>query len=68
MESRGIEPLAVSAAEAARILGISRPKVYDLIHQRGFPAFKVGGRTLISVEGLRRWVAAQAGEAVDDGG
>lgn len=62
-----IEPLAVSAAEAARLLGISRPTIYRYIHQEGFPAFRLGSRTLISVEGLRRWVAAQAGEVVTNG-
>ena len=54
-----LEPLAVSPAECARLLGISRPKVYELIHQDGFPSFKLGSRTLISTEGLRAWVAMQ---------
>lgn len=67
MQGTEIEPLAVSAAEAARLLGISRPKVYELIAREDFPAFKLGGRTLISVEGLRRWIKAQAREAVDGG-
>ena len=51
-----MEPLAVSAAEAARLLGVSKPKVYDLIRSEGFPAFKLGSRTLISVDGLRTWI------------
>lgn len=54
-----LEPLTVSPAECARIMGISRPKVYDLIHQDGFPSFKLGSRTLISVDGLRAWIAQQ---------
>ena len=61
MQGTAIEPLAVSAAEAARLLGISRPKVYELLGREDFPAFKLGGRTLISVDGLRRWVEQQAG-------
>jgi excisionase family DNA binding protein len=56
-----LEPMAVSAAEAARLLGVSRPKVYELLNRADFPAFKLGGRTLISVDGLRRWVEQQAG-------
>lgn len=55
-----MEPLAVSATEAARLLGVSKPKVYQLINQQNFPSFKLGGRTLISVEGLRNWVHKQA--------
>ena len=55
-----MEPLAVSAAEAARLLGVSRPKVYELIRSEDFPSFKLGGRTLVSVDGLRTWIKKQA--------
>lgn len=61
-----LEPLAVSAAEAARLLGVSRPTIYQYIGRADFPSFKLGARTLVSVDGLRAWVQAQAekGEAV----
>lgn len=55
-----MEPLAVSAAKAAELLGVSRPKVYELIKRDDFPSFSLGGRTLISVAGLREWVDQQA--------
>ena len=58
-----LTPFAVSATEAARLLGVSRPKVYELMNQTGFPSFKLGGRTLISVDGLRAWVNERAGYA-----
>lgn len=58
--SSKIEPLAVSMAEAARLLGVSRPTVYQYANRADFPAFKIGGRTLVSVDGLRSWVARQA--------
>lgn len=62
-----IAPLAVSAAEAARMLDISKPTLYKLIRQQDFPSFRVGGRTLISVDGLRDWVRhqVQPAEAAD---
>ena len=56
-----LEPMAVSAPEAARLLGVSKPKVYELMGREDFPSFKLGGRTLISVDGLREWVRNQAG-------
>lgn len=56
-----LDKLTYSVAEAAEVLGISRPKVYDLLHRDDFPSFKIGGRVLVSVEGLRHWVAAQVG-------
>lgn len=63
-----IEPLAVGMTEAARLLGVSRPTVYKLANQAGFPVFAVGGRRMVSVEGLRRWIEAQTKEATQNGG
>ena len=54
-----LEPLAVSAAEAARLLGVSRPTLYNLLNQSGFPSFRVGNRVLVSVTGLQDWVDQQ---------
>lgn len=61
-----MEKLAYSAAETAQVLGVSRPTVYTLMKRVDFPVFKLGARTLVSVDGLRAWVQAQAekGEAV----
>ena len=57
-----LEPLAVSAPEAARLLGVSKPTVYQMMNREDFPAFKVGARTLISVEGLREGIRKQVNE------
>ena len=53
------DKLAYSPSETAEVLGVSRPTVYALMKRADFPAFKVGARKLVSVEGLRAWVAAQ---------
>lgn len=55
-----LSPLAVSAAEAARLLGVSRPTLYTLLNREDFPSFHVGNRVLVSVDGLREWVDQQA--------
>ena len=55
-----MDKLAYSITEAAQVLGVSRPTLYALLDQPGFPAFRVGNRRLISVEGLRDWVRNQA--------
>lgn len=52
--------LVYSVTEAAQALGISRPAMYSLIHQEGFPTLKVGSRRLISKELLAAWVREQA--------
>ncbi len=54
------DKLALSVAEAAALLGVSRPTMYSLIRRADFPSFKVGSRTLIPREGLARWVESQA--------
>ena len=58
-----IEPIAVRSNTAAQILGVSRPKVYELAACDDFHgAFKLGGCTLFSVEALREWVRNQCRE------
>lgn len=54
-----LEPLAVSATEAARLLGVSRPTLYQLLNRADFPSFRVGGRVLVSVAGLQEWIDRQ---------
>ena len=58
-QNNTVKKVALSIDETAAALGVSRPTVYNLLHKHGFPAFRVGGRTLVSVDGLRAWVAAQ---------
>lgn len=55
-----MEPIAVSPAEAAVLLGISRTTVYEVMGRADFPSFKVGARCLIPVRELKDWAAAQA--------
>lgn len=56
------EPIAVRSTTAAKMLDVSRPKVYELAAREDFKgAFKFGGCTLFSVEALKEWVRAQCG-------
>lgn len=55
-----IDRVTLTVTETAAALGVSRPTVYQLIKRADFPVLHVGGRTLISSDGLREWVAAQA--------
>ena len=54
-----MDKLAYSLTETAQVLGVSRPTVYALIKQPGFPVFSVGNRKLVSVEGLKNWIRDQ---------
>lgn len=52
-------PLAVGTTEAARLLGVSRPTLCQLLNRSDFPSFRVGSRVLISVTGLQEWIDRQ---------
>ena len=56
------EKITLSVTETAALLGVSRPLVYQLIHRRDFPSFKIGGRTVISRKALEEWVASQVNQ------
>ena len=54
-----MEKLTISVREAAKIVGISATKMYELARSDGFPAFAIGNRILVSAKGLADWVEKQ---------
>lgn len=53
--------LAISVSEFADMLGVSRPKAYEIIRRDDFRGvFKVDKRTLISVPRAVEWIEGQA--------
>lgn len=53
--------MALSVAEFAELIGVSRPIAYEIIRRTDFHGvFKVGKRTLISVPRALEWIDAQA--------
>jgi len=55
-----IEKLTYSVKEAAEALGVSESKMYQIIRMDGFPLLTIGGRRLVPVSGLARWVEQMA--------
>jgi len=56
---RILEPLTVSAAEAAELLSISRSTLYEWNTLGRVPSpVRIGGRTLWDYVELQRWVGA----------
>lgn len=51
--------------ELPEVLGISQTKAYQIVHQAGFPATKIGRRILIPADALDRWLLEQAAKGVD---
>lgn len=54
-----MEKLTLSVPEAAKMLGISKAKMYEVVRMEGFPAIQVGKRLLVSAKGLERWFEEQ---------
>lgn len=54
-----MEPLVVSINDAAKALGIGRTSIYAMISDGRLEAFKLGRRTLVRMESIRRLVQAQ---------
>ena len=52
------EPLALSVAEAARISGSSRSKLYEALQRRELRGKKLGRRTIILREALASYLAS----------
>ena len=48
--------LTCSVSEAAKILGISKPTMYDLVHKGTIPSITVGRKILISRTALIDWL------------
>ena len=49
--------LALTVSEAARAVGISRSRFYIELAGGRIAAKKLGARTLVPVDGLRKWLA-----------
>lgn len=55
--------VAVSVMEAARLLGIGRTKVYELLKSGELRSRKVGRRTVVSVASIRAFISDAEAEA-----
>ncbi|MDH2131932.1 helix-turn-helix domain-containing protein [Sphingobium yanoikuyae] len=49
-----MEPLVLSINDTAKALGVGRSSIYALIKSGGLDAIKIGRRTLLTTESVRR--------------
>ena len=49
-------PLVLTPMDIAAVLGISRNTAYEIIHSKGFPAFRVGKQYRVSRERFLTWL------------
>ncbi len=49
-------PLFLNAETVAKVLGVSISSGYELMHETGFPALRVGNRLMVPKEKFIQWV------------
>ncbi len=54
-------PLFLDANTVAQVLGVFISSAYELMHETGFPALRIGNRIVVPKEKFRRWVETRVG-------
>ena len=59
IENTKIERLTVTVPQMAEMIGISRPKAYELANRADFPAIRLGRKIVVPKDKLRDWLDRQ---------
>ena len=54
-------PLFLNAETVAKVLGVSVSSGYELMHEVGFPALRIGNRLMVPKEKFIKWVDERTG-------
>ena len=54
-------PLFLNAATVAKVLGIAPSSSYELMHEKDFPALRIGNRIVVPKEVFIQWVEQHTG-------
>ena len=57
-------PLFLNANTVAKALGVSPSTGYELLHEKDFPALKIGNRIVVPKQEFIRWVEQNTGGKV----
>ncbi len=49
-------PLFLNAETLAKLLGVSVSSSYELMHEKDFPAIRIGSRLVVPKEKLQLWI------------
>ncbi len=55
-------PLFLNAEMLAKLLGVSVSSSYELMHEKDFPAIRIGSRLVVPKEKLRLWIDEKVGK------
>lgn len=54
-------PLFLNAETVAKVLGVSTSTGYELMHEKDFPALRIGNRIVVPKERFKLWVEQNTG-------
>ncbi len=54
-------PLFLNAEIVAKVLGVSPASAYELLHEKEFPALRIGNRIVVPKEKFIAWVEQNTG-------
>ena len=54
-------PLFLNAELVAKVLGVSISSAYELMHEKDFPALRIGNRIVVPKETFIQWVEQHTG-------
>ena len=54
-------PLFLNAELVSKTLGIAPSSAYELMHEKNFPALRIGNRIVVPKEAFIRWVEQHTG-------
>ena len=54
-------PLFLNAETVAKVLGVSPSSGYELMHEKNFPALRIGNRIVVPKEKFIQWVNQETG-------
>ena len=63
MKKTASDKRALSVAEMAETLGISRTTAYELVNREDFPSMRIGQRIIVPVDALDRWLERGVADA-----
>ena len=54
-------PLFLNATTVVKVLGVAPSSSYELMHEKDFPALRIGNRIVVPKEAFIRWVEQHTG-------
>ena len=59
-------PLFLNADMVANVLGVAISTAYEIMHEKDFPALKIGNRLLVPKDKFKQWIEIKTNKIEDE--